>query len=101
MGDAYKVKLMNRALHDLDNIYKYIAENLSEPDTALKLAEEIEQEILSLEHFPSRCPLCRTGAYANKGYRQLFVKNYTVVFRVNETEKTVVVVTVRYSPSQF
>lgn len=101
MADAYKVKLMSRALRDLDNIYKYIAETLLEPGTALKLVEEIEQEILSLEHFPNRCPVRRIGAYANKGYRQLFIKNYTAVFRVDEAEKTVIVVTVRYSPSQF
>lgn len=101
MADVYKVKLMSRALRDLDGIYKYIAETLLEPGTALKLVEEIEREILSLEHFPNRCPTHKTGAYANKGYRQLFVKNYTAIFRVDEAEKTVIVVTVRYSPSQF
>lgn len=101
MADVYKVKLMSRALRDLDGIYKYIAETLLEPGTALKLVEEIEREILSLEHFPNRCPTRKTGTYANKGYRQLFVKNYTAIFRVDEAEKTVIVVTVRYSPSQF
>ena len=101
MADVYKVKLMSRALRDLDGIYKYIAETLLEPGTALKLVEEIEREILSLEHFPNRCPTRKTGAYANKGYRQLFVKNYTAIFRVDEAEKMVIVVTVRYSPSQF
>lgn len=92
---------MSRALRDLDNIYNYISETLLEPGTALKLVKEIELEILSLEQFPNRCPLRRVGAYAGKGYRQLFVKNYTVIFRVDEVEKTVIVVTVRYSPSQF
>lgn len=101
MADAYRVKLMGRALRDLDGIYKYIAETLLEPGTAIKLVDEIESEILSLEHFPNRCPSRRTGAYANKGYRQLSVKNYTVIFRVDEAEKTVIVVTVRYSASQF
>lgn len=101
MADAYRVKLMGRALRDLDGIYKYIAETLLEPGTAIKLVDEIESEILPLEHFPNRCPSRRTGAYANKGYRQLFVKNYTVIFRVDEAEKTVIVVTVRYSASQF
>ena len=43
----------------------------------------------------------RVGAYAGKGYRQLFVKNYTVVFRIDEEHKTVIIVTVRYSASQF
>lgn len=101
MAEQYKVKLMSRAMRDLDGIYKYIAKTLLEADTALNLIEEIESEIFSLEHFPHRCPVRRTGAYANKGYRQLFVKNYTVIYRVNEGEKTVIVVTVRYSASQF
>ncbi len=101
MAEQYKVKLMSRALRDLDNIYRYIAGTLLEPGTALSLAETIEREILSLEFFPNRCPLRQTGGYANKGYRQLFVKNYTVIFHVNEREKTVVVVTIRYSASQF
>ena len=101
MAEQYKVKLMSRALRDLDSIYKYIAETLLESNTALNLVVEIEREIFSLEHFLNRCPIRRVGAYANKGYRQLFVKNYTVIYRVNEEDKTVIVVTVRYSASQF
>ena len=50
---------------------------------------------------PYRCPERRTGVYANKGYRQLFIKHYTVIYRVDEESKTVLIVTVRYSPSQF
>lgn len=101
MVEQYKVKLMSRALRDLDGIYKYIAETLLEAGTALNLVEEIEREIFLLEHFPNRCPIRRIGRYSNKGYRQLFVKNYTVIFRANEEEKTVIIVTVRYSASQF
>ena len=61
----------------------------------------IEDAILSLETMPYRCPERKRGAYANRGYRQLFVENYTVVFRIDEAKKTVIVVTVRYSPSEF
>ena len=50
--DKYSVKLMSRALRDLDG-------------------------------------------------RQLFVENYTAIFRIDEAKKTVIVVTVRYSPSEF
>jgi plasmid stabilization system protein ParE len=101
LAEQYKVKLMSRALRDLDGIYKYIAETLLEPGTALALVAEIESEILSLEHFPNRCAPRREGAYAGKGYRQLFVKNYTVIFRVDEARETVIVTTVQYSASQF
>ena len=101
MAEAYKVKLMSRAVRDLDGIYRYIAQTLLEPGTALHMVEEIEKEILSLEQLPNRCPPRRSGIYGNKGYRQLFVKNYTVIFRVDEAEKTVLVITVRYSASQY
>ena len=99
--DDYAVKLLSRAYRDLDGIYAYIANALLEPGTAEKLIDTLEEEILSLEHFPERGAPRKTGAYANKGYRQLFVKNFTVVYRVNKKQKQVIVVTVRYSRSQF
>ena len=101
MEDKYTVKLMSRALRDLDGIYAYIAKTLLEPETALKLVDTLEGEILTLDSMPYRCPERQTGAYANKGYRQLLVKNYTVVYRIDEKQKAVIIVTVRYSPSQF
>ena len=51
------------------------------------MVEEIENQILSLEQVLNRCALRKTGAYTNKGYRQLFVKNYTVIFRVDEAAR--------------
>lgn len=99
--DKYEVKLTTRALRDLDGVYRYIANHLTEPRTAEKLLDEMENQILSLENMPYRCPERRTGMYANKGYRQLMVKNYTVIYRVNQSEHQVVIVTVRYSKSSF
>jgi plasmid stabilization system protein ParE len=99
--DKYSVKLMSRALRDLDGIYGYIAKTLLEPQTALKLVERIEEAVYSLESMPKRCPVRKAGVYANRGYRQLFVENYTIVFQVDEVKRVVIVVTIRYSPSQF
>lgn len=99
--DKYCVKLSPRALLDLDRIYDYIAKNLLEPGIAAKLIDEIEKSILGLDILPYRFSERKIGVYANRGYRQMFVKNYTVIYRVDENEKIVVVITVRYSPSQF
>lgn len=99
--DKYIVKLYARAHRDLDGIYSYIANNLSEPTIAAKMIDTIEEAIFSLEQFPERGAIRRTGVYANKDYRQLFVKNYTIVYRVLKEKKEVHIVTVRYSPSQF
>ena len=60
---------------------------LREPGTALNLVGRIEDAILSLETMPYRCPERKRGAYANRGYRQLFVENYTVVFGLMKQRK--------------
>lgn len=99
--DNYTIRLSDYAYHDLDDIYTYIAKSLQEPGVAAKLLDEIENAIFSLEQLPNRCSLRKTGAYANGAYRQLLVRNYCIVFRVDEPKKLVTVLTVRYSPSRF
>ena len=61
----------------------------------------LEEGILSLEQLPLRASIRKTGAYANSDYRQLFVKNYVIIYRVLKESKEVHIVTVRYAPSQF
>lgn len=101
MENKYAVKLLPRAYRDLDGIYACIAETLLEPGIAAKLIDALEEAIFSLEIMPQRGALRKAGVYANKGYRQLFVGNFTVVYRIAEAKKQVLVVTVRYSKSQF
>lgn len=99
--EQYSVVFTSRALRDLDGIYAYIAKTLQEPGIALKLVDRIEEEILSLEYMPERYPSRKVGAYANRGYRQLIVENYTAIYRVDRAKKQVIIVTVRYARSQF
>lgn len=97
----YSVKLMQRASSDLDDIYNHIADDFKEIGTAEKMADALEDAILSLDEIPYRGSIRRTGAFANRGYRQLFVKNFTIVYRIDEVRKMVIIVTVRYTPSSF
>lgn len=99
--DKYEVRLMHQALQDLDEIYGYIAGSLLEPGIAAELPDTLENEILSLEYLPYRCPERRTGSFANSGYRQLLVKNYIVIYRIDEPRKQVLIVTVRYAKRSF
>lgn len=97
----YTIKLMQRASSDLDDIYHHIADDFKETGTAEKMAEALEDAILSLDEMPYRGAVRRTGAFANRGYRQLFVKNFTIVYRIDQAGKMVIIVTVRYTPSSF
>lgn len=99
--DNYIVKIYSRAYRDLDEIYAYIAEKLMEPEIAKKTIDSLEKAIFSLEQSPERGSIRRVGAYANCGYRQLFVKKYVIVYRVIKDKNEVHIVTIRYAPSKF
>ena len=54
-----------------------------------------------MEDQPYRGAERKYGCYAFKGYRQLIVENYIIVYEVLENEKVVAVVTVKYGKSEF
>lgn len=99
--DKYVVKLHARAYRDLDNIYAYIAKHLLEPDIASNIVNQLENAIFSLEQLPECGAIRRIGAYANGNYRQLFVKNYVIIYCVLKDKKEVHIATIRYVPSNF
>ena len=99
--NKYFIKITPQAYRELAGIYQYIAENLMELEASLRIVTEIETAILTLDVMPYRGALRKTGRYANKGYRQLFVENYTIVYRIEEVKKQVVIVTIQYSSRNF
>ena len=82
--DKYKVKVNPRAIRELDHIYEYIAN------------DRIKKAILGLETFPQSHQEWNEGRYAAKGYHQLLIDNYIAIFRIDEPNKTVYVVTIQY-----
>lgn len=95
----YKVKLYARAYRDLMDIYSYISEMLVEPGVAEKMVNLLEDAIYSLEDLPERGAVRRVGNFANRNYRQLFIKKYIIIYRVLQNE--VHIVTICYAPSDF
>lgn len=99
--NKFKVKLLPKAYRDLEQIYRYISEGLMENDVSLNLIKTIEDAIINLDEFPYRGAVRKVSTYANKGYRQLFIKNFTIIYRIDEINKNVIIVTVKYSRSKF
>ena len=94
--ETYKVKVNPRAIRELDSIYGYIATEKSAPENAQAQVLRIKNAILNLSTLPQSHQERIEGRYARKGYRQLLVDNYIVIFRIDEINKTVHVVTVQY-----
>lgn len=94
--DKYRVMLMPRAFRDIDEIYGYIANEKLAPENAKAQTDRIKKAITDLDTFPQAHQERQEGRYANSGYRQLLIDNYIAIFRVDENEKSVYVVTVQY-----
>lgn len=94
--DKYKVKITPRAIRELDNIYEYIANEKLAPENAKGQVDRIKKAVLSLDTFPQSQQERNEGRYAGKGYRQLLIDNYIVIFRIEETSKTVYLITIQY-----
>lgn len=94
--DKYKVKLNPQAIRELDSIYKYIAKEKLAPENATGQVNRIKKSILNLSTFPQSHQERNEGRYAGKGYRQLLIDNYIVIFRIDEANRIVYVVTIQY-----
>jgi toxin ParE1/3/4 len=92
----YHIKLYPRAYRDMEEIYRYIAIEKQVPENAKAQTDRIWKAIKNLEIFPDSHQDRLEGKYAGKGYKQLLVDNYMAIYKIDETEKTVYVITVQY-----
>lgn len=93
---SYKVVLYAKAYQDLEEIYKYISFIISEPLIAKNQTNRIWDAINSLSLFPYSHQDRLVGRYADKGYKQLVVDNYLIVYKIDESLKQVFVVRIQY-----
>lgn len=94
--DKYEVMLYPKAFRDIDDIYAYIAYEKLAPENAKGQTDRIWKAIGELEVFPQSHQDRIIGRYAGKGYKQLIVDNYIAIYKIDEKNKKVYVVTVQY-----
>ena len=94
--EQYEVKITEPAQRQLQEIIRYIAGDLQEKRTAIRMLDTLEKEILSLSTLPNRVALTEEEPWHSAGIRKLSVKNYLVYFWVNEERKKVQITAVVY-----
>jgi len=87
----YDINITENAQKDLESIYFYISEELSENESAINTITEIKEKIFSLDIMPSRYALVNDLSLSKMGYRHVNVKNYIILYLVNEKKKTVTI----------
>ena len=94
---VYKINIADVAKQDIRDIKIYITNELQEPVTAVNITNAILDAIDTLEHMPDRIALVKDKRLAAQEIRPLYVKNYTVFFRIDDSLDVVEVVRVLYS----
>ena len=92
----YQVLLYPKAYRDLEDIYAYISNEIMEPGIAKRQIDRIWDGLHSLSVFPYSHQDRLVGKYFGKGYKQLIVDNYLVIYRINDETKEVYVITIQY-----
>ncbi len=95
--DKYKISIYPKAFKELDEIFKYIAIEKQSPENAKAQTDRIRQALQSLEVFPQSHQERLEGRYAKRGYRQLLIDNYIVIYKIDEVNKMVYIVTIQYA----
>ena len=96
-SDRYEYLLAQSAEIDINDIFEYIAEVLSNPDAAGALADALE------EKFEEICTVPKLGRIIDNEFamrddvRIVHVKNYLVYYFIDDVEKKIIVIRVIYN----
>ncbi len=97
----YKRIVTEHAHKDLHNIFTYIKNQLGAPKAAKDFADSVHKCYARLSRNPLIYSLCNDELLAKKGYRKVLIKNYVLMFKVNEAEKVVTVYRLFYGAEDY
>ncbi len=93
---TYKIVVSKKAAEDIEDIVYYIVSELSNPGAAKAFLDDIEKSYNNIIEKPAIYSLCNDYRLRNDGYRKIVIKNYLILYRINEDGKTVIIVRVVY-----
>ena len=96
----YKVIITDEAENDLNEIYEYIETKLYADKAARELIKKMKQKILALEDNPYSCPEVYTKP-KHELYRKLTIKNYVVLYQVEEKNRHIVIYRIEYGMKDY
>ena len=94
--ESYRVKITENARRDLRDTYSYINKELKVPEAAQRFYIDTLNSIYTLDKMPECYPIVRDERLAEKGYRQMLVKNHIVFYTIDNEKKIVIVMRILY-----
>ena len=97
----YKLYMTELAQNDLDSIVDYIALQLGNPTAAGSFLDEVDRCYSYLKLDPFIYAKCIDTRLESEGYRKAVVKNYLIIFKVNEVKKAVMIYRIIYGGRDY
>ena len=97
----YKLVVTELAHQDLDYIISYIAIKLSNPKAARDFLEAVTACYGFLKSNPMMYEQCRDRRLEQADYRKAIIKNYVLVYKVDDAAKTVNVMRFFYGAQDY
>lgn len=95
--DNYEIVMTPRAHFELEEAFVSILELSASLDIAENYVDSIKNAVDKLSSFPKRGRIRERGEFAGKGYREFFIKEYTVIYCINEEEFQIQIVAIKPS----
>lgn len=94
---AYKLIVSKEAHKDIDDIVHYIAVELVNPAAAAGFLEDVEKSYHTVVNNPRMYSLCQDARLSREGYRKIVIKNYLILYRIDDEAQAVFIVRILYS----
>lgn len=98
---AYRLVISEDASRDIDGIAVYIADRLRNPPAASGFLDDVGQCYLRIVNNPHLYSVCNDERLRRKDYRKVALKNYLMLYQVDEIEKVVRVVRIVYGTRNY
>ena len=94
-------KILPKAKMDLENIFRYISEELYNTESALAMINKFEMKFNDICLFPKAHPLITHKSIDHNDLRKAIVDNFIVVYIYDEEKELINIVRVIYSKSDY
>lgn len=97
----YRIVETQSAAQELEDIIEYIAKTLANPTAAADLVGSIDQCYREMEQMPKIYEECRDARLKALGYRKAAIKNYILIYRIDEATETVYILHCLYGRRNY
>jgi plasmid stabilization system protein ParE len=94
-------KILPKAKMDLENLFRYISEELYNTESALVMINKFEMKFNDICLFPKAHPIITLKRVDHNGLRKAIVDNFIVVYLYDEEKELINIVRVIYSKRDY